>query len=147
MFTNISRLLKFSNIRLVPSFPNKLDRIIRLGKDITDKLNRPNCVYKLTCTSCSSTYVGETKRRLQKRIEDHQGNDKKSIVYLHCRDNDHDMDWSGIRILDRESVWEKRRISEALHIGNSHNSLNRKEDSYKISRVYKNFIRAISKNR
>ena len=42
-------------------------------------------VYKFTCTTCSSSYIGETYRRFKTRIEEHTKKDKKSHIfkYLH----------------------------------------------------------------
>ena len=39
--------------------------------------------YHFTCTGCKACYIGETKRHLNTRIEQHLGKDKKSHIYIH----------------------------------------------------------------
>ena len=38
-------------------------------------------VYKFTCTSCSSSYIGETRRHFKTRIEEHIKKDNKSHIF------------------------------------------------------------------
>ena len=40
-------------------------------------------VYKFTCASCSSRYIGETCRHFKTRIEEHIKNDNKSHIFKH----------------------------------------------------------------
>ena len=40
-------------------------------------------VYKFTCASCSSRYIGETCRHFKTRIEEHIKKDKKSDIFKH----------------------------------------------------------------
>ena len=40
-------------------------------------------VYKFTCTSCSSNYIGETCRHFKTRIEEHIIKDNNSYVFKH----------------------------------------------------------------
>ena len=40
-------------------------------------------VYKFTCARCSSSYIGETCRHFQNRIEEHIKNDSKSHIFKH----------------------------------------------------------------
>ena len=55
--------------KVVYSTKNKLNNIIKLGKDQTDKVNQANVVYKINCKDCSASYVGQTSRRLQVRAK------------------------------------------------------------------------------
>ena len=41
---------------------------------------KPFLVYKFTCASCSSSYIGETCRHFKTRIEKHIKKDNKSIA-------------------------------------------------------------------
>ena len=61
------------------SFPistlnTKLNKIIKLGKDVLKKSEMSNVVYKLECISCDKTYVGQTKRLLNIRREEYKNN-------------------------------------------------------------------------
>ena len=40
-------------------------------------------VYKFTCTSCSSSYIGETCRHFETRIEEHIKKDNKLHIFKH----------------------------------------------------------------
>ena len=64
-------LRKF-NIRCVPLMSQKLNNIVKLGKDKPEKWMETNIVYKFQCDSCSATYIGQTKRNLKKRIDEHK---------------------------------------------------------------------------
>ena len=41
-------------------------------KDTISELERSNIVYCIPCADCSSTYVGETKGKLGKRLDEHR---------------------------------------------------------------------------
>lgn len=48
------------------------------------RLFQSNVVYEFTCfRDGNSTYIGETRRQLFQRVDDHRGKDKKSAVYEH----------------------------------------------------------------
>ena len=40
-------------------------------------------VYKFTCASCSSSYIGQTCRHFKTSIEEHVKNDNKSHIFKH----------------------------------------------------------------
>ena len=44
---------------------------------------KPNLVYKLSCSGCNSTYVGQTVRHLATRIEEHKKEDSLVGVHIH----------------------------------------------------------------
>ena len=44
-------------------------------------------VYKFTCASCSSSYIGETCRHCKTRIEEHIKKDNKSHVFKNLHSN------------------------------------------------------------
>ena len=44
-------------------------------------------------------------------------------------------DWDNSKILDNDSNWQKRRVSEILFINNHNNALNRKEDIFALSHI------------
>ena len=41
-------------------------------KDVVLVKHKPNVVYRIPCASCLATYVHQTKRRLEKRINEHR---------------------------------------------------------------------------
>ena len=103
-----------------------------------------NSVYKINCTECEASCVGKTQQQLTQRLYYHKRdvrlNNKKSIP-THCHENH--MDWDNEKILDRESTYKKRMISEMFHIYLQKQSLNRIEDTYNLQNVYKHLFNTL----
>ena len=72
-------------------------------------------VYKFTCGSGSSSYIGETCRRFKTRIEEHIKKDNKShfFKHLHARDS---YNFLCFKIIDKANSKFDLKIKEALHI-------------------------------
>ena len=123
-----------------------MDNIIRLGKDAFDKMEKTAVIYKFCCNNCSSCYVGESKRSLETRLDEHKDYvNKRTVVSNHINEMSHMFDWDNITILDSESNWHKRRISEMLYIHSFNNTLNRKEDTLALSYIYKPITMTLKK--
>ena len=76
-----------------------------------------NCIYSIKC-SCSREYIGETKRPLNVRINEHKQNTRqglidKSKIANHCWSENHNMIWEDARIIHREPHYFKRKLIEA----------------------------------
>ncbi|KAJ9598842.1 hypothetical protein L9F63_026624, partial [Diploptera punctata] len=55
--------------------PNKLEgNLIKTGKDKIDTCKLTDVVYKIQCDDCEKSYVGQTKRFIRKRIDEHKNN-------------------------------------------------------------------------
>lgn len=98
-------------------------------------------MYKVSCHDCDSSYVGQTKRKLNTRIKEHRADIKKrsgspSVISQHRVEYGHDFEWDNIKILDREIGYNKRLISEMLHIKSQNNSLNKQEDTEFLPESY-----------
>ena len=142
-FNEVKKNLKTYSIRSIPQIYNTLDKIIIRGKDKTDKKTSTNVVYKINCNECNASYVGETKRQLKCRIQEHVANLKKDGQYVinqHMTEHKHTFDFNGTEILDTEKVWRKRLISEMVHIKLQENPINIKEDTQKLSQYYDNLL-------
>ena len=76
-------------------------------------------VYKFTCPSCTSSYIGETCRHFKTRIEDHVKKDNKSHIFKHlhsdatCFDSHNSLCF---KIIDKNKSKFDLKIKEALHI-------------------------------
>ena len=76
-------------------------------------------VYKFTCASCSSSYIGETCRHFKTRIEKHIKKDNKSHIFKHLHStgtcfasyNSH-----CFKIIDKVNSKFDLKTKEALHI-------------------------------
>ena len=64
-----------------------------------------------------SVNIGETKRALHERVTEHQNNsNQRAVINEHKNHSKHDFEWEDVNILNNESNWSKRTISEMLHI-------------------------------
>ena len=56
-------------------------------KDRTPDHLTSNVVYQFKCLGCNATYIGETRRHLCTRIEEHTEKDKNSHIFKHLLQN------------------------------------------------------------
>jgi len=63
------------------SIPNTLHRFIKRGKDKINLIAQMDCVYKIKCSNCDNSYVGQTKRQLGIRLKEQKSDIKKNVVY------------------------------------------------------------------
>ena len=76
-------------------------------------------VYKFTCASYSSSYIGETCRHFKTRIEEHIQNDNKSHIFKHlhsiatCFDPYNSLSF---KLIDKANFKFDLKIKGALHI-------------------------------
>lgn len=143
--------LKKHNIILYPKNTNNLTTIVKKGKDRTELNKETNVVYKITCKDCPASYVGQTKRQLQLRINEHKNDYKKepgkhSVITSHMLTQNHKFDFDNTIILDKEKQLTKRLISEMLHINLQHSSINKKEDSQTLHLPYKTILKKLRSN-
>ena len=65
-------------------------------------------VYKIICLDRNSFYIGETKRHLHNRIQEHTNDvgkgDYKSSVFKHSKIYKHKIDYDGEEILDAADI-------------------------------------------
>ena len=95
---------------------------------------------------CSARYVGESKRSLEIRIDEHKDYvNKNTVIVYHIKELSHMFDCDNVRILDNESNWSKRRVSEMLFINSHNNSLNRKENTFALSHIYKPILTTLKR--
>ena len=89
---------------------------------------RSNVVYKFTCASCNSCYVGETSRHLSTRIREHLNRDRTSHIFEHlqqsvaCRNS---CSAECFEVIDRATTKFQVKIKEALHISWEQPALNK----------------------
>ena len=90
-----------------------------------------SAVYAVKCKTCSGEYVGETLRALRVRKEHcdaiRLGQSSKSAIAEHVREQSmpHEIDWQGIKAIDRARWKRERKIREAFHIQKRKPQLNR----------------------
>jgi len=120
---------------------NKLDKIIKVQKDPTEHTQKNNIVYKIICNNCEASYVGQTKRKMMTRIKEHQNNikldkSKHSVITEHILELGHNFNWNNIKVLDTEPHYNKRLISEMLHIREQKKGINLHKDTEFLDESY-----------
>ena len=136
-YEKIAAILKPFNFCALPIVKKSFNSVIKLGKDHTDKWDRTNVVYKFFCKSCPASYTGETKRTLKTRIKEHQKtNNPEAVVKQHMNKFTHDFDWENSKILDYETNYKKRTLSEMIYIKCDKNNINKKEDVKSLNSLY-----------
>ena len=102
-----------------------------------------NVVYKINCCccDCDASYVKQTGRKLKTRLSEHQKHIRSqtsthSMITYHRFQSDHDFDWQNVEILDVENYYNKRLISEMIHINRQTNELNLQHDTVALNHAY-----------
>ena len=89
---------------------------------------RSNVVYKFTCVSCNSCYVGETSRHLSTRIREHLNRDRTSHIFQHLQQSEGCRSCCSaecFKVIDHATTKFQVKIKEALHISWEQPSLNK----------------------
>lgn len=129
----------FINIPYVPKLSEKIRRIARKYKIKTsfksdntlrqhltkvkprnEEQASKNCIYSIKC-ECEGEYIGETKRPLKVRINEHKRNTKNgettySKLAKHAWENEHKFKWEEAKILHHETHYYKRKFVEGALI-------------------------------
>ena len=96
----LKRALNKHNIKATFYTQTTLRSLLTKSKDPIPKEDRNNVVYQLNCKDCEAVYVGETKRTLNVRAEEHitaiKSASKRSHTAEHCWKYNHDFDWEHI---------------------------------------------------
>ena len=135
-------------------------------KDKRDHLNTTDVIYSVPCKNCPVSYIGETGREFDKRLEEHrveaeklstgiktsatckssQSVDHKSAISDHVVDNNRLIDWDEARIIGKESDRYERWIKEAIAIRKQGTTMNRDEGQYQLSHVFNDLLKTSSGN-
>ena len=111
---------------------NKLNKFVKIYKDLMLKKQKRNVVYKINCNSDAS-YVDQMKRKLIIRVTEHKLNLCKgpnSVNTEHALHHSHKIDWKNTKI--KERYFNKRLISEIININikRQTNGLNFQKDRW-----------------
>ena len=116
IFNSVARTLRKYIFLIISYNNNNLSCIIKKGKYDIKNSNLTNVVYKIDCTVCDVSYIGETKRRIFKRMEGHLKDIKKKLdkpISNHCKLL-HKMDFTNVAILHTKPDYRTRKISEVV---------------------------------
>jgi len=128
---------------------NKLNRFIKVHKDVDHTSFKNNVIYKINCNNCDGTYVRQIKRQLRTRIKEHKNNikldqSKHSVISEHIIKFNHLFDWNNAKILDRESKFYKRITSQMIHIKEQKASLNLNSDTELLDESYFDILKELA---
>ena len=121
---------------------NTLRRSLVSPKDKTEQEKQSGVVYSIPCKDCDSLYIGESGRKLEKRLTEHKSKaaSSKSAIKEHIdRSKGHQIDWENVKVLERESKDFPRRVLEAIHIRTKRPRLNR-DKGLDIDPVWDNLL-------
>lgn len=132
---------------------NTLRSILVHVKDKTPKEKCFNLVYEITCGNAGcreETYIGETKQSLKARLREHRQPNifeaQNSAVFNHLAKSGHSFSNEDVTILDREELWFKRGLNEAVWERIENPSLNRKGGPrFKLSHVWDQTLQCVSR--
>jgi len=104
-------------------------------------LSKNNVIYKIFCKNCEAIYIGQTKLQLRTRLREHKNNlkqdqSKHSVISEHIIKYNHSFDWVNTKIMDHESKYFKRIISEMIYIKEQKVSLNLNSDTELLDETY-----------
>ncbi|EZA46481.1 hypothetical protein X777_00115, partial [Ooceraea biroi] len=120
---------------------NSLNKFIKVKKDPIEKMSHCNVVYKISCCDCEASYVGQTKRQLSTRVNEHKKDINKksgspSVISTHRMNFGHNFKWNDVQILDEEDSFRRRLISEMINIKRQLKPLNLQSDTDFLSNDY-----------
>lgn len=148
---NISRSCKYfvPNVQLAMRPYNKNGNMFTNMKSKIAKEDKSGVVYKIDCSDCPATYIGETIQKLGARKCQHINDSKKqpssknlSALAKHAIDNQHGFNFNDVKILVNERNKTKLQIHEVNHIIKfEQNACNDKSDKKDYSNTYYNLIK------
>ncbi len=97
-------------------------------KDRLPAQEQRNVVYKIPCSECSSSYVGQTCRQFGTRMKEHKGTirrqDENSLLALQCLTTGHAVDWDRDTVVGKGTPKYKREYLEAWNTTSVNQSMN-----------------------
>ena len=144
----LARSVKKTGLNIIYNIPKKLDKVIKRGKDKVSKADMKEVVYKIDCSDCDATYIGQTKRHLNTRIKEHRNNIKlhtsnQNVISKHRNELLHDFKWTSLNILHREKHRRKREIAEMFYIKKHNNTINLQKDTDNLNAIYDRIIKIV----
>ena len=106
------------------------EQLLSHPKDSTPDLQWSGVVYRIPCSNCPASYIRQTGRRLQQRIEEHkhavrQADFNSSVLAEHAWNHSHPVNWSNVEILSNPRDTVTRLVEEAVAIRKTKGTLNR----------------------
>lgn len=140
----LSRRVRKLGVSVHPRPINTIRGKLVRPKDKTNKLDNSGVIYKIDCEDCPETYIGETKRNLRKRVNEHKR--ENSPVGAHMLENHHHFENAAVDVLDKEPGWFQRGIKEAIYIAAHNPSMNQDRGRHFLPSVYSSLVHSQNLN-
>ena len=107
-----------------------LKQLLVRPKDGTPTEELAGVVYQVPCASCPASYIGQTGRRLGKRMKEHRkavesGDCANSALAEHAWNHHHPVDWDKVKVLEQQTHLYHRLTLESIHIRSHPHTLSR----------------------
>ena len=131
----MNKHIKFCKLRVIFQTNNRLRNYFRI-KDFVPETLRSNLIYKFSCGSYTTSYIGKTDRHFKVRVSEHQGVSRtgkrvKGTLSTSVRDHmlvcDHKVVHEDFKILGNESNRYLLELKKSLFI---------KRDSHHLIKTY-----------
>lgn len=146
----IKNCFKDENMKIATYNSKTVFSLFTRLKDTTPKQFNSNVIYRINCSDCQATYVGQTSQWLKNRLNIHRSDIKKKNIRCaltkHSVEQEHHIDLDSVEIVDKTSSYNKRLIMEMIHIQREQNSINKKSDVQNLSNIY-TFLLSIAKKK
>jgi len=113
----ISRILQPYNIRVAHKPTTTLRHLLTNVKDRDEPNIRQGAVYKIKCSDCQASYIGETGRNLKTRLTEHKratrNGDANNHIAAHHQLTNHNIDWDSARCLTYSTNYFQRLTLES----------------------------------
>lgn len=116
----LSKILKKQNIKTCYTNGGNLRDLLGTEKDKENNILRKSGIYRLTCENCEKKYVGQTKRCLETRLQEHLNETEipieriQSAMSLHAAQQNHQI--GGIELIREVTKPYMLNAAESLHI-------------------------------
>ena len=125
----ISRILQPYNIRVAHKPTTTLRQLLTNVKDRDEPNNRQGAVYKIKCSDCQASYIGETGRNLNTRLTEHKratrNGDANNHIAVHHQLTNHNIDWDSAQCLTYSTNYFQRLTLESWYTNLEQTPLNR----------------------
>ena len=142
----IARILQPYNIRVAHKPTTTLRHLLTNVKDRDEPNNRQGAVYKVKCSDCQASYIGETGRNLNTRLTEHKratrNGDVNNHISGHHRLTNHKIDWDSAECLTYSTNYFQRLTLESWYTNLEQTPINRCQQ---LPPPYKRLINDINK--
>ena len=125
----ISRILQPYNIRVAHKPTTTLRHLLTNVKDRDEHNNRQGAVYKIKCSDCQASYIGETGRNLNTRLTEHKratkNGDANNHIAVHHQLTNQIIDWESAQCLTYNTNYFQRLTLESWYTNLEQTPLNR----------------------